>query len=301
MKRCPESYPGKENASIMKKLRDLLIIALIYVIAFAAGVFCCRSVDGTIMKYFVFDVAATVVTFIFSLIFCNSSVYDAYWSLTPMVMSVALFVSARAFSPWQLAFLAVFNLWGLRLTVNWITVFTDFSYEDWRYRKYRSENKGFMWFIINFCGIHMVPTLVVFAGMLPLFEIVNYPMNALCLPGLGVMLFGIAMEFFADRQMHAFLAEKTEKKTVCRRGLWKYSRHPNYLGEISVWVGTFLVMLPFAPEKWYYVVGAVSVAVLFNVVSIPLMEKRQLARRPDYADYRRSTSRLLLLPTRRTA
>ena len=281
----------------MKKVKDLAIITFIYLVAYAAGFAVCAGIGSVMLRWFVFDIAATVVTFIFSAALKNSSVYDAYWSLTPMVMSIWLFAEAQAFSPWQLAFLFVFNLWSLRLTLNWVSVFTDFSYEDWRYRKFRAENKGFMWFIINFFGIHMVPTLVVFAGMLPLFEIVKVPMNAHALPGMAVMLFGIALEFFADRQMHAFLAETTEK-TVCRRGLWNYSRHPNYLGEISVWAGTFLVMLPFAPEKWYYVIGAVSVAVLFNVVSIPMMEKRQLARRPDYTDYRRVTSRLLLLPNK---
>ena len=278
-----------------KKLRDLLSVAAIYVLCYAVGYFASLFIDPWLFRFFVFDLAATLAAFIFSVALHNSSVYDPYWSTTPMLFSIWLFIAERAFSLWQLLFLIVFNLWSLRLTVNWITVFTDFSYEDWRYRKFRDENNKPMWFFINLTGIHYVPTLVVFAGMLPLFEIVKRPLNVLCLPGIAVILFGIVLEFFADRQMHAFLktADKTE---VCRRGLWSYSRHPNYLGEISVWVGVFLTMLPFAPEKWYYVIGALSIAVLFNAVSVPLMEKRQLVRRPAYDGYRKTTSRLLLLP-----
>ena len=279
------------------KARDLLFITLIYIFAYTVGVLACISIENVILRFFVFDAAATIATFVFSVITHNSSVYDAYWSLTPMVMSIWLFIEYRAFSVWQILFLIAFSVWSMRLTINWTVVTTGFSYEDWRYRKYREENPPALWFIINFFGIHMVPTLVVFAGMLPLFEIVKTPMNALSLIGDAVILCGVALEFFADRQMHVFLAE-TKEKTVCRRGLWKYSRHPNYLGEITVWCGVFIVMLPYAPEKWYYAVGAVAVAVLFNVVSIPLMEKRQLARRPDYAEYRRETSRLLLLPSK---
>lgn len=278
-----------------RKLRDLCAITLIYLLAYAVGFAAGFAIPQTVLRWFVFDVAATVVTFAFSVALRNSSVYDAYWSLTPMVMSVWLFIESRAFSVWQILFLLVFNLWSARLTGNWITVFTDFSYEDWRYRKFRDENSPAMWQFLNFTGIHMVPTLVVFAGMLPLFEIAARPMNALCLPGIALILCGVALEFFADRQMHAFLKEQTHG-TVCRRGLWNYSRHPNYLGEITVWVGVFAAMLPFAPEKWFYGIGAVSVAVLFNAVSIPMMEKRQLSRRPDYAEYRRTTSRLLVLP-----
>lgn len=278
-----------------KKTRDILWILGIYLLAYGIGFACSFAIENLVLRWFVFDIAATVVTFVFSVVLRNSSVYDPYWSLTPMLVSLCLFIGQRALSLWQILFLLVFNLWSLRLTVNWITVTTGFSYEDWRYRKFRDENKPAAWQFINFTGIHLVPTLVVFGGMLPLFELAKVQMNALCLPGIALMLFGISMEFFADRAMHAFLYE-TKEKTVCRKGLWNYSRHPNYLGEISVWVGVFFTMLPLSPEKWYYGFGALCVWLLFELVSIPLMEKRQLSRRPDYAAYRKTTSRLLLMP-----
>jgi len=277
----------------MQKLKDLTLIGLIYLAAFAAGAAVCSYADGIVLRLFVFDVAATVVTFFFSVLLRNSSVYDAYWSLTPLVMTVWLYAEARAFAPMQLLFLAVFCLWSVRLTGNWIVVFTGFSYEDWRYRKYRDETPALLWPVVNFWGIHMMPTLIVFAGMLPLFVIVTVPMDLPALPGLAVMLFGIALEFFADRQMHAFLASGTAGKT-CRNGLWAWSRHPNYLGEILFWLGVYLTMLPFAWDRWWLVIGFAAMVVLFNVVSIPLAEKRQLTRRADYKDYRVHTSRLLL-------
>lgn len=278
------------------KVRDLSIIVTIYLFAYVIGYVSCAWCDNIMLKHFVFDVVATVITFIFSVVLTNSSVYDAYWSVAPMVMSIWLFVVQGAFGVWQILFLIVFNLWSLRLTVNWITVFTDFGYEDWRYRKFRDETPKLLWPIVNFWGIHMMPTLVVFAGMLPIYVIAERGIGAWSIPGMLVILFGISMEFFADRQMHAFLADtsKTEQISICKRGLWKYSRHPNYLGEISVWLGVFLVMIPYATDYWYYGGGFLAVAILFNAVSIPLMEKRQLARRPEYAEYRKTTSRLLL-------
>lgn len=282
----------------MHKTRDLIIIAVIYLLAFVAGIISCLQITNIILKLFVFDVVATVVTFVFSCIFKNSSVYDAYWSLTPMVMSVWLFIYSKSFGIWSILFLLLFNLWGLRLTLNWVEVFTDFSYEDWRYRKYRSETPRIFWPIVNFFGIHMMPTLVVFLGMLPLFSIVQGHVGPLSILGFIVILFGISLEFFADRDMHEFINKAAKDTTlrgkVCRNGLWKHSRHPNYLGEITFWLGVFLSMLPYDFAHWYYVVGFLCIALLFNVVSIPLMEKRQLQRRPDYAQYRKETSRLLL-------
>lgn len=109
---------------ILQKKKDLLTISLIYLLAFAAGSAAGGLVSSVMMQLFLFDVTATVVVFIFSVLYHNSSVYDLYWSVAPMVMSVWLFIRERAFAPMQLLFLLVFNVWGLRLTMNWVSVFS---------------------------------------------------------------------------------------------------------------------------------------------------------------------------------
>lgn len=284
----------------MKKKRDLGFLALIYLLAYTAGFLGSLPFRGVLLKCFVFDSVATAVTFISSVILVNSSVYDPYWSLTPMVMALCLFISHRAFSFWQFAVLAVFLLWSVRLTANWISVFTDFSYEDWRYRKFRDETPRLLWPLVNFFGIHYMPTLFVFGGMLPLFRMIENPLGFRSLPGILVMGAGIALEWYADREMHRFLAGP-ERGSVCRIGLWNYSRHPNYLGEITVWLGLYLAMLPCCPGYWYDGIGFVMIAVMFNIISIPLMETRQKSRRPEYSEYCGQTSRLLLRPEKKNS
>lgn len=281
----------------MRKTKDLLIITGIYLLAYVVGYLSVLNIDNIMLKLFLFDVIATILCYAFSVIKANSSVYDAYWSLTPMFMSFWLFISLKSFGLFEIIFLILFNIWSLRLTLNWVSVFNDFSYEDWRYKKFRDETHPALWPLVNFWGIHMMPTLVVFAGMLPLFEIAKGKVGFLSVPGFIIILVGILEEFFADRQMHAFLLDNTQRK-VCNYGLWKYSRHPNYLGEITVWLGVYLSMLPYALDKWFYGIGFFSILLLFNFVSIPLMEKRQLLRRADYAEYQKATSRLLILPSK---
>lgn len=283
----------------MKKKQDLAGLALYYILAYAIGGFAGMLVSGMIFKVFVFDVVATLVIFLFSVIMKNSSVYDPYWSLTPMLISLWIFFTEKSFGIWQIVFLVIWNLWSIRLTVHWLRIFSDFSYEDWRYRKFRDENPPFVWFWLNLFGIHLVPTLVVFLGMLPMLAVSGNSLGALSLPGMAIMLFGICAELIADVQMREYLQQAKGEKTVCRKGLWGYSRHPNYLGEISVWTGAYFAMLPYVPEKWYYAVGFLSIAVLFLTVSVPMMEKRQMSRRADYAAYRKEISMLLLLPKRR--
>jgi len=120
--------------------------------------------------------------------------------------------------------------------------------------------------------------------------------SPLIIIGAAIMLLGTALEFFADIQMHKFRKNNTDKDKVCDVGLWKYSRHPNYLGEILVWVGVYAFWLALAPELWPLGIGAVAMFCLFWFISIPLMEKRQLERRAGYAEYRAKTSKLFLLP-----
>ncbi|MBQ6569249.1 MAG: hypothetical protein IJL87_03235, partial [Clostridia bacterium] len=93
------------------KTRDLIFLLLIYLLAYYIGFKLCLAAPSPLLRYFVFDIIATVVTFIFSVILRNSSVYDPYWSLTPMVMSVFIFFTSKSFSIWQILVLTVFNIW----------------------------------------------------------------------------------------------------------------------------------------------------------------------------------------------
>ena len=102
-------------------------------------------------------------------------------------------------------------------------------------------------------------------------------------------------EQYITDQMHDFL-KNTKEKISCRKGLWNYSRHPNYLGELSIWVGTFVTMVAVVLNYWYYIFGMILMICLFLFISIPLAEKRQLKRRSDYVDYKKHTSMLFLFP-----
>jgi len=154
-----------------------------------------------------------------------------------------------------------------------------------------------------------MPTLVVFVALTPAMFIVgdvyHYYFNPFVIIGAAIMLFGAAMEFFADIQMHKFRKNNADKDKVCDVGLWKYSRHPNYLGEILVWLGVYVFMaIMVLPNLWGleiafllpFAVGAIAMFCLFWFISIPLMEKRQMERRAGYAEYKKRTSKLFLLP-----
>ena len=94
--------------------------------------------------------------------------------------------------------------------------------------------------------------------------------------------------------MHKFRKENIGG--FIRVGLWKYSRHPNYLGEILVWWGVAICSVILIPSKWYLITGAIANTLLFLFISIPMAEKRQ-SRKPGYYEYKKQTR--ILLPIKK--
>ena len=280
----------------MKKLKQnriaaFVLVGLVYVIATVVGVLVYRRLHFLWwLSLLIADVVATVVTFVFSVVFGNASVYDPYWSVQPMVILIA-FAVGRELTPMGVLLLVVVGFWGVRLTANWAYTFDNLYHQDWRYTMLK-EKTGVFYPLINFVGIHMVPTLVVYGCILPgVYALQNNLAgnvgSVLCL---CVSLGAAVMQGIADIQMHRYRRHKEGK--FIRRGLWKYARHPNYLGEILMWWGVGLAVVLALPEAWYLLFGALANTLLFLVVSIPMADKRQ-SRKDGFEQYKRETRMLL--------
>jgi steroid 5-alpha reductase family enzyme len=140
----------------------------------------------------------------------------------------------------------------------------------------------------------MMPTVMVFAGCLSLYPalVINptgysYVFDTL---GLVIAVGATAIELLADEQMKRFCRSNKEKGKVMDEGLWSLSRHPNYFGEVSFWWGLYFFALAASLSYWWCFAGPLAITILFIVVSIPLMEKRQLARRPNFEEYKERVS-----------
>ena len=103
----------------------------------------------------------------------------------------------------------------------------------------------------------------------------------------------------SDLQMKKFIKTRTSRDQVIDIGLWKYSRHPNYLGEISIWFGVALVLIINNPSYWYYLMGAVINLLMFLFISIPMEENHMKQYKPGIIEYIKTTSCLLVLPKKR--
>lgn len=288
-------------------LRDFTWIAIAYILAAGAGIaslFYLPEDMALIWKLAVADVVATVVIFIFSMIFNNSSFYDAYWSvIPPLLMMFWVFWPVGSYDTARLVIAGMLcGFWAWRLTANWSRGWTGIHHEDWRYKDLRIKT-GKMYWLVSFLGLHFFPTLLVFVACTPFMAMTDVSgkgLNALDLLAGIVTLSAIILEATADEQMYkAILSGRLKKGEVFTGGLWKYSRHPNYLGEILFWWGIFLFGIAASEEYWWTIAGPVGITLLFIGVSIPMMDKRSLERREGFREYMRKTSALLLLPPRK--
>ena len=277
----------------LKQSRQASFIAVlaVYAAAAATGIAVYNIIDlPWWLSLLIADVAATLLTFAFGVILGNASVYDPYWSVQPPVILIAFAVKTGLTAlGWMLLFVILF--WAVRLTANWAYTFKGLLHQDWRYTMLE-EKTGVFYPFINFVGIHMVPTLVVYGCTLPAaFCVLNgLSANIGSVIFLLVSLGAAVMQGIADVQMHRF--RRARSGSFIRAGLWKYSRHPNYLGEILMWWGVALSALCASPSSWFLLSGAFANTVLFFAVSIPMADARQ-SKKEGFMEYKAQTRMLL--------
>lgn len=296
------------NPAQMSKGRSLAVVALAYLLAVGAAAAWLAFGPQTGLLWLdslVADVLATLVVFGFSRAYRNSSFYDAYWSVIPPLLLAywwwrgPLGVSGPgALRAWLLA--VVVGYWAVRLTGNWVYGFPGLHHEDWRYPMLR-DGAGRFEFLADLFGIHLFPTLQVFVGLLPAYIAVTTPGDGVVWVAWLAFTVGLAavtIELVADTQMHRFVAHRQPGR-VMDTGLWAWSRHPNYFGEISFWFSLALFGLSASPsDGWWLFAGAALMVAMFLGASIPMMEKRSLERRPQYQDVIDRVPRLVPRPPR---
>ena len=284
----------------MDKSSSRKIVFWLYFATLGIGAILTYSLQGNdpLAKLFFIDVIMTVVVFIFSFKYSNASLYDPYWSVIPFGI---IFYWLYIFGPDVITFKIIItafliSFWSWRLTGNWLRGWNGLDHEDWRYVQLKQQT-GKWYLMVNFLGIHMFPTLVVFAAAMPIYYIFMFSgeSNWVTWVGFIVALGGTILELKADNQLHKFKIKQNNPIAVMRFGVWKYLRHPNYLGEILFWVG--IMLISYTPYTTLSVIsGSLLMLTMFIFISIPLIDKKLLKSKPGYDIYKRSTWALIPKP-----
>ena len=192
------------------------------------------------------------------------------------------------------------SIWGLRLAWH-ITSRNKGKTEDYRYLAWRRQ-WGKWFYLRSYAQVYLLQGFLLYLIALPVLAINNSmasPLRWLDLIGLVVWLLGFLFETVGDAQLAQFIKHSANKGKLMQSGLWAYTRHPNYFGEVTLWWGVWITSLS-STSNWLSVLGPLTITLLILKVSgIPLLE-RKMAKHPDFPAYKRRVSVFFPLPPRNT-
>ena len=240
--------------------------------------------------------AAIIILAYFSVLFVigtmrkNNSIVDIGWGIGFVILAWSLLILRLPLSLVRTTITLLVTLWGVRLFYH-ILKRNHGKPEDFRYVAFRKA--WGKWVVPRaFFQIYMLQGLLMFLIALPYIlqgGTSGGVQIALYVVGLTVFAIGFTFESVGDAQLKAFLRDPANKGKIMTGGLWRYTRHPNYFGEATIWWGIFLIALSGGVSP-LAVIGPITITVLLLFVSgVPLLE-RDMKNRPGYAEYAAKTS-----------
>jgi steroid 5-alpha reductase family enzyme len=232
--------------------------------------------------------ALAVLTWLVSLAKRDVSIVDSLWSMLILAGAVVYFLSGPRSERAVLTIVAV-SIWAARLAI-YITARNWGKEEDRRYQAIRKRNEPYF-ALKSLYIVFLFQALLAWVVSLPLLAAANShtALTIVDYVGAALTLFGLLFEAIGDWQLAQFKAEPSNRGKVMDRGLWRYTRHPNYFGEACVWWGFYLIAL--AAGGWWSLLGPLLMTLLLLKVSgVALLEKDLLTRRPEYAAYIEQTN-----------
>ena len=237
------------------------------------------------------------LAWVLSILVNDVSFVDSLWSLFFLLAAVIFAFDAEILSDRAWLVLGLVAIWALRLSLH-ITIRNWGEPEDYRYQKIRANNEpGFaVKSIYIVFGLQGVLAWIVAAPLLPA---ISASATLGILDGLAAILWlaGFIFEAVGDYQLSRFQANANNKNQVLNTGLWRYTRHPNYFGEFCIWWAFWLFAV--AAGAWWTVFSPLVMSLLLLRVSgVTMLEKTIGERRPEYANYVRSTNAFFPGPVR---
>jgi len=226
----------------------------------------------------------------------RNDVADVAWGLGFVLLAWSSFFISGEFGTRGLFVSALVSVWGLRLAWH-IYTRNKGKAEDYRYQTWRME-WGRWFYLRSFFQVYMLQGVLLFLIVTPVLLSNRHAgngLNVLDLIGVSVWLVGFIFETVGDAQLARFMSASSNKGKLMQHGLWAYTRHPNYFGEVTQWWGVWLIALS-TPYGWLGCIGPITITVLILKVSgIPMLEKKMEAN-PDFAEYKRRVSMFFPLP-----
>ncbi|MFT6827482.1 MAG: steroid 5-alpha reductase family enzyme [Roseivirga sp.] len=212
--------------------------------------------------------------FILSIIFKRNDIADIAWGLGYILLCAYLFWT-QAVTDLSILMYDLVALWGLRLSLH-IGIRNSKKPEDFRYNNWRKE-WGKAFYLRSFLQVYLLQVVILLVVSTPLIIVSQFGSNIINGYSITLTIFwliGFIWQALADYQLAQFKKHRTDKDQVLQTGLWKYSRHPNYFGEILMWWSIGLIAVPLE-WGWIGLISPLLISyLLLNVSGVPMLEKR---------------------------
>ena len=236
-----------------------------------------------------------------SLALRNASIVDVFWGLGFALLAAVYFVTTDGLLARKLLVTSLVAVWGLRLSLyilwrNWG------KGEDYRYRAWREKAGENFWWLSLF-QVFLLQGVLLWLISAPTLaaQFHDSPDELTAVDVLGALVWGVGFFFEAvgDWQLASFKAEPANEGKVMQSGLWRYTRHPNYFGDATVWWGHFMIAAGTVDGLWTVFSPILMTVFLLRVSGVALLERAQVQTKPQYRAYIESTSAFLPLFPRR--
>lgn len=227
--------------------------------------------------------------FVLSVKFKRNDIADSAWGLGFIVLAIYNLVASGDFQRTKIILTTLVVLWGLRL-MGYITLRNWGKTEDFRYKEWR-EKWGKKAIIRSYLQVFLLQGLFMFlvSTSVNLYNRFDGGVILISFIGLIIWVIGFYFETVGDIEMYLFKKNKNNKGKIMNQGLWKYTRHPNYFGEVTQWWGIWILTL--GSTYWYLgLIGPLTISFLILKVSgIPMLEKKYEGNK-EFEEYKRKTS-----------
>ena len=237
--------------------------------------------------------ALVFLLWLLSLALKNASIVDIFWGLGFVVVAWICYFNTVGFEPRKTLITTLVTIWGLRLSI-YLYWRNHGKGEDYRYQSLRQRiGKNFP--VISLFVVFIFQGLLIWLVSLPIQAAQSSlePNHFTAFDVVGVIFWAIGLTFEAvgDWQLATFKDNPNNQGKVMDRGLWKYTRHPNYFGDALLWWGIFLFALP---DGWWTIISPmVMTTLLMKISGVALLEKTLVKTKPQYAEYIRRTNAFL--------
>jgi steroid 5-alpha reductase family enzyme len=229
--------------------------------------------------------------FLVSVVIRRNDIVDIGWGIGFIAATIGGLIAGGSISIIDFLIVGLVAIWGIRLATH-IFIRNRHKPEDKRYATWRVE-WGNWFYLRSFLQVYMLQGFLMFLILLPTTAVIasTGEYNSVIFIILGVLIWikGFLFEAIGDAQLAYFLAQPQNKGKLMTLGLWQFTRHPNYFGEVTGWWGIWVISLAVAP--WYFtIIGPLTITSLILLVSGIPMTERVYAGRADFEEYKKRTS-----------